>query len=202
MKERFMNTNRKSNTHGVFVTLGASNHSDTNRETNDYYATDPIAMELLLDLEEFSHDVWECACGEGHLSKALEGRGYNVTSTDLVDRGYGTCGVDFLTSNTVFDGDIITNPPYKYAKEFVEHAIESVTDGHLVAMFLRLQFLEGKSRRELFDRYPPKTVYVASGRIACAPGGDFENYNGSAQAYAWFIWQKGYNGPTIVKWFN
>ena len=111
-------------------------------------------------------------------------------------------GVDFLKSDVIFDGDIVTNPPYKYAKEFAQHAIESVTDGHKVAMFLRLQFLEGKSRRALFDKYPPKTVYVASGRISCAMGGDFENYNGGAQAYAWFIWEKGYTGSTTVKWFN
>jgi len=191
-----------SNAHSLFVTLGASNHSDTDREMNDYYATDPLAMELLLKLEQFAHNVWECACGAGHLSKVLEEHGYNVASTDLVYRGYGTGGVDFLKSDVIFDGDIVTNPPYKYAKEFAQHAIESVTDGHKVAMFLRLQFLEGKSRRALFDKYPPKTVYVASGRISCAMGGDFENYNGGAQAYAWFIWEKGYTGSTTVKWFN
>lgn len=194
-----MSTN---NAHSLFVTLGASNHSNIDREMNDYYATDPLAMELLLKLERFAHNVWECACGAGHLSKVLEEHGYNVTSTDLVYRGYGTGGVDFLKSDVVFDGDIVTNPPYKYAKEFAQHAIESVTDGHKVAMFLRLQFLEGKSRRALFDKYPPKTVYVASGRISCVMGGDFKNYNGGAQAYAWFILEKGYTGSTTVKWFN
>lgn len=70
-----------SNAHSLFVTLGASNHSDTDRETNDYYATDPLAMELLLKLERFAHNVWECACGAGHLSKVLEEHGYNVAST-------------------------------------------------------------------------------------------------------------------------
>jgi len=25
---------------------------------------------------------------------------------------------------------------------------------------------------------------------------------GSAVAYAWFIWEKGYKGDTIVKWIN
>ena len=192
-------------TKAVFVTLGASNHSETVRENHDYYATDPKALELLLDVEQFSHDIWECACGEGHLSKVLERRGYNVTSTDLIDRGYGIGGVDFLYSKTKFDGDIITNPPYKYAKEFAEHAIETVTEGHRVAMFLRLLFLEGKARRKLFDKYPPHKVYVASGRIHCCKNGDFseaQRKNSSAQAYAWFIWDKPYNGETIVNWFN
>ncbi len=187
----------------MFVTIGASNHTMDEREEFDYYATDPKALELLLEIEEFSPNVWECACGAGHLSEVLDKKGYNGTSTDLINRGYGTPGVDFLKSDILFDGDIITNPPYKYAKEFVEHAIESVTNGHKVAMFLRLQFLEGKSRRELFDKYPPKTVYVASGRIPCCKNGDFDNCkNGSAAAYAWFIWEKGYAGLTQIKWFN
>lgn len=113
--------------------------------------------------------------------------------------------MDFLIIDNSFDGDIITNPPYKNALEFVEHAIDIVTDGHKVAMLLRLNFLEGKARRKLFDRCPPKTVYVASGRINCCKNGDFSKHqrdNNSAQAYAWYIWQKGYTGDTTVKWFN
>ena len=141
----------------------------------------------------------------GHLSKVLEAAGYDVLSTDLIDRGYGKGDVDFLSYNGTFDGDIITNPPYKYAKEFVEHAIECVPDRHRVAMFLKIQFLEGKSRRELFDRYPPRVIYVASGRINCCKNGDFskeQRSNNSAQAYAWFIWEKGYTGEPVVRWFN
>lgn len=110
--------------------------------------------------------------------------------------------MNFLTSQQTFDGDIITNPPYKYASQFVEKAIESISDGHKVAMLLRLLFLEGKARRKLFEKYPPKIIYVASGRIECALGGDFEHYKGGAMAYAWFIWEKGYKGDTVVKWFN
>lgn len=138
----------------------------------------------------------------GHLSKVLEEHGHNVKSTDLVYRGYGIGGVDFLSSNEKFDGDIITNPPYKYAKQFVERALESVEDGHKVAMFLRVLFLEGKARRELFQKYPPKTVYVSSSRIRCAVNGDFKDDTGGAQAYAWFVWEKGYAGDTTIKWFN
>lgn len=193
-----------STTHNMFITLGASSHTKEERAHLDYYATDPRALELLLELEEFSENVWECACGEGHLSEVLRVNGFNVLSTDLIDRGYGIGGVDFLESTETFDGDIITNPPYKYAKEFVEHAIETITDGHKVAMLLRIQFLEGKARRELFDKYPPARIYVATGRIKCVKNGDFDKYKkeGSAQAYAWFVWEKPYAGDAIVKWFN
>ena len=193
------------NSNSIYKTLGASNHTDKERQTEDFYATEPRAAALLLELEEFDKNIWECACGQGDLSKVFEAAGYKVLSTDLVDRGYGTGGVDFLKCTDVFDGSIITNPPYKYAQEFVEKALELVPDGHKVAMFLKLQFLEGKARRELFKKYPPKTIYVASGRLLCAKNGDFEAMKaggGSAVAYCWYIWQKGYQGDTVVKWFN
>lgn len=193
------------NSNSIYKTLGASNHTDNERQSEDFYATEPKAAELLLELEEFDENIWECACGHGDLSKVLEKAGHKVLSTDLVDRGYGVGGVDFLKCIEIFDGSIITNPPYKYAKEFVEHALELVPDGHKVAMFLKLQFLEGRARRELFKKYPPKVVYVASGRLLCAKNGDFEGMRaggGSAVAYCWYVWEKGYAGDTIIKWFN
>ena len=189
----------------TFSIIGASNHSETEREKNDFYATDPKALELLLDLEEFDSFVWECSCGKGHLSEVLKEHGYMVRSTDLIDRGYGQGGVDFLAVNERFNGDIITNPPYSVAKEFVDHSLEIICDGNRVAMFLKLTFLESKSRRELFDKYPPEYIYVSSSRLQCAMNGDFETYkkgSGTAIAYGWFIWRKGFTGEPRVRWFN
>lgn len=191
------------NTHSVFVTHGASNHSDTERAAFDYYATDPKAMELLLEKESFDSNVWEPAVGAGHLAQVLTAHGYEVTASDIVDRGYpNTYIFDFLNQDCEpFNGDIVTNPPYKYAVQFVERALQLVNNGRKVAMFLKLQFLEGKSRRKLFDFAPPKTIYVASGRLNCAPNGDFTRA-GSALAYAWFVWEKGFTGKPTIEWIN
>ena len=193
------------NSKSIFTTLGASNHTDKQRQNEDYYATDPIAAELLLDVENFNGDIWECACGEKHLAKVFEEHGYNVRSSDLIDR----CGneiFDFLSmENQEWNGDIITNPPYKYAKEFVEKALQIIPNGNKVAMFLKVQFLEGKERKKLFLNYPPKYIYVSSSRILCAKNAEFERMKqggGSAVAYAWYVWEKGYKGNTILKWIN
>lgn len=161
-------------------------------------------MELLLEEETFSPVVWECACGKGHLSKVLEKHGYEVISTDLIYRGYGDPEpLNFLEETlSDFDGDIITNPPYKYALQFVEQALNSVQYGKKVAMFLKLQFLEGKSRKQFFLQNPPKTIYVSSSRLNCAKNAEFEKYPSSAVAYAWFVWQKGFKGDPIIKWIN
>ena len=196
------------NKNSIYKTLGASNHTDKEREANDYYATEPKAAELLLEHEKFHHTIWECACGEGHLAEVFKAHGHNVIATDLIYRGYGVSGsFDFLKTadKDTFDGDIITNPPYKFAKEFCERAIEAVKPGCKVAMFLKLQFLEGKARKEFFKKYPPKTVYVSSSRLLCAKNGEFQKMKdggGSAVAYAWYLWEKGYKGDTVIKWIN
>lgn len=196
------------NTKSVFTCNGASNHSTLEREKNDYYATEPKAVEELLRVVKFEHDIWECACGEGHISKVLIEHGYNVYSTDLIYRGYeGQLQTfDFLSQNVGdLEMDIVTNPPYKQAKEFVMSAIEKVQNGCKVAMLLKLTFLESKSRRTLFEKCPPKYVYVFSSRIQCAKNGDFEKYKkgtGSAVAYAWYVWEKGYKGEPVIRWIN
>ena len=193
------------NQNSIYKTLGASNHTNKEREVNDYYATDSKAIDALLEKATLSHKLWECACGAGDLSKKLVEYGYDVKSTDLIYRGYGMGGVDFLKCEEHFDGDIITNPPYKYAREFVEHALTLIPDGRRVFMFLKLQFLEGKERRKLFDRGELKTLYVSSSRILCAKNGDFEGMRkngGSAVAYGWYEFEKGYNGKPSIEWIN
>lgn len=189
------------NSKAAIAGIAPSNHSLKDRENDDFYATDPKAVDMLCDLEEFSPAILEPACGQGHIAKALEARGYKVRACDLVDRGYGTVGMNFLESDEQnIDADIVTNPPYKLAQEFVEKAMSVVAPGHKVAMFLKLTFLETARRRELFRRYPPKTVYVASQRIACWPNG--RPTSQSMVCYAWFVWQKGFSGDTVLRWFN
>lgn len=187
----------------VFKTLGASNHADHDRQREDYYATEPAATEWLTRLEHFDGPILEPSCGEGHISRALMAAGYEVESRDLIDRGYGTGGCDFLSiDNLAWNGDIVTNPPYKYAQEFVEKALAIIPDGRKVAMFLKLTFCEGKARKALFQNCPPRRIWVSSSRLKCAMNGDFDSVQGSATAYAWFVWEKGYKGETTLKWFN
>ena len=140
----------------TFITIGASNHTDKEREEHDFYSTSPEAIDKLLKSFSLPKKIWECACGTGCLSERLIEFGYDVVSTDLIDRGYG--GVqDFFKADTIPDGCkcILTNPPYKYALEFVEKALSIIPKGKKVAMFLKLTFLEGKARRSLFRSTPP-----------------------------------------------
>lgn len=195
------------NNKSAFKQLGSSNHCDEEREENDFYATDPSAIDDLLKYETFDKNIWECAVGQGHLAERLKQHGYTVECTDSIDRGYpNTEIVDFLKEKYEFDGDIITNPPYKYCTEFILNALDSIPNGHKVAMFLKLTTLEGKKRyEEIYSKYPPKTIYVYVNRVACAKNGEFGKRNNkgkyhSAVCYAWFVWVKGEYGCTELKW--
>lgn len=198
---------KKGNTNSTWATLGATNHSNGIREENDFYATEPKAVKLLCEKEIFNSSILEPCAGLGHISEVLKEYGYNVLSYDLIDRGYGIGNFDFLIDELELykkdiPFDIVTNPPYSLAEQFVRRAIQVIPNNCKVAMFLKLQFLEGKSRRKLFDVCPPKVVYVSSARLQCAKNANFVKNGNNAQAYAWFVWEKGFYGNPIIKWIN
>ena len=189
----------------IFKSLGASNHTENEREKNDYYATDPIAIDELLKKETLNHNVWECACGGLHLSNRLKELGYNVRASDLIKRveDDNIEVLDFLSYQGKYDGDIVTNPPYILAKEFVLKALDIVKEGNKVAMFLKLLFLESQNRyEELFKLYPPKKIYVFSKRVRCQINGDFSKKDSSAICYAWYVWEKGSTSDPVIKWIH
>ena len=172
------------------------------REENDFYATNPKAIELALPhLEKLglSKNVWECACGEGHISEVLKNNGYWVYSSDLINRGYGEVR-DFLSCEKIFDGDIVTNPPFKLASDFVKHGMSLIENGSKICLFLKIQFLESKERKKLFEQYPLKKLLVYSERQQCCRNAEFDKYKATTQCYAWYVFEKGYVGEPTIGW--
>lgn len=100
-------------------------------------------------------------------------------------------GLDFLADDYPYNSVdyIIMNPPYSTIEPFTIRALEIAEKG--ILMLARLQFLEGKGRYENILRdNPPTDVYVYVDRIKCYKNGDFSQTESSAQAYAWFYWNK------------
>lgn len=185
-------------------TLGASNLSNAERSKLDYYGTDPRSTEAMLEKETFNSDIWEPCAGHHLMVDVLKQHGYSVRASDIAEyEGYEHEIVDFLNlpENVDWDGDIVTNPPYNLATEFAVKALSILKPGKKLALFLRLQFLEGQKRDELiFTENPAKVIYYFVNRQVCSKVDDFTE--GSAVAYAWFIWEKGYTGETVVRKLN
>ena len=177
------------------------------RIENDYYATPYESIKSLLEIEKFEGDFIEPCVGGGHIAEVL--KEYYPTSeiigVDLIDRGYkNTIISNYFDYKFNGNYNIITNPPYNLAQEFLEHSMEQIQEGKKVAMFLKIQFLEGVKRRELFEKYPPKIIYVFSKRQNPLRNGEEFDENGkrwsSTMCFAWFIWEKGFKGQPVVSW--
>lgn len=173
------------------------------RHPNDYYRTPAYCTEALLSVETLSAEVWEPACGDGAISRVLERHGHVVLSSDLVWRGYGTANIDFLAvkpprlhfRHPAGPPSIVTNPPFKLAEEFVEHALKF--NPARLCLLLRLSFLEGRKRqRGVFTDRPPARVWVFSDRVTLWHGDDPDaQTTGGAIPYAWFVWDSEAEGP-------
>lgn len=192
----------------VIQILGGANH-DTVREDEDFYATPTMAVQKLIDSFGFkeNEEIYDPCVGKGHILKPFRDAGFAVRGTDLIERHDlwddsivypGNC--DFLNSSGMIAANIVTNPPYKICLEFAKKGLERLAFGYKMCMLLKIQFLETKARYEFFKENPPKYIYVFVNRIGCIPGGESDVNKPSAICYAWYIWEKGFNGEPIVRW--
>ena len=174
--------------------LNIVGHNTKNdRVDYDFYPTPEIATLKLLEKESFKGNIWECACGDGAISKILKSKNYKVFSSDIVCRDYGETTMDFLNSKMIFD-NIITNPPFKLSLEFALHGLKSVKNK--MVLFQKLVFLEGiKRKKELFSLNKLKNIYVISNRLK------FKGYKtGGLMCFAWFVFDVNYNSKPTIDW--
>lgn len=165
----------------------------------DFFPTPAWATHALIENEPFKGTTWECACGDGAMSRVLETAGGRVISSDLYDRGFGEVGHDFLTSTRTAD-NIVTNPPYNAAEGFVHKGVRNAH--RKFALLLRLAFLEGANRANtIFMRVPPSRVWVFSERITFYPQGAVQKGSGTT-AYAWFVWDKDASSGSELRWLK
>jgi hypothetical protein len=190
-----------------FVHITATRSSGaTAADPNDFYPTPPRGTLALLLVEKFRGKIWEPACGDGMMSKVLEAAKYKVVSTDLVDRGYGVGGVDFLAQVKPRAPNVVTNPPFNLINQFVPKAL-GLTTGK-VAILARLSFLEGTRRRAMFKSTPLARVWVFSSRLAI-PHNRFrvdgyvnKDDRGGMIPFAWYVWEHGHEGQPTVDWLE
>jgi len=179
-------------------TLAIAMSARPDAKKDHFYPTPPAGTRALLAVERFDGPIWEPACGEGHMSRELEAAGYEVISTDLVDRGYGTSRVDFLMESRPLAPNIMTNPPFKLGEKFARHAL-GLTTGK-VALLCRLMWLEGRERRRMFEDSPLARVWVFSRRLGMRANTVADK--GGMVPYAWFVFEHGHKGPPALGWVD
>lgn len=186
--------------------FGASGRIHPSRAPFEFYPTPPEAVRALLSVESFDGSIWEPACGDGAISKALATAGHDVVSTDLVDHGFGEQGVDFLRERSPRAKHIVTNPPYGrgLADRFVGHALKlSRETGGSVAMLLNLASLCHPTRHAKFINTPPAAIYGID-ELVCYPNGNPSESTARTplHRYCWMVWKPGHVGRSSFWWLS
>lgn len=167
------------------VSIAGGNHRK-DRVENDFYETPPECISSLLKYELRYIDgkkIMEPCCGAGAISMILKNYGLDVESSDLVDRGYGTTGVDFLDTKTTDCYGIITNPPFNLSEKFITHALDVLKIDYL-ALLLKSQYWHSKRRMSLFLKHPPAVIYPMTWRP------DFLQRGAPTMDCQWTVWRK------------
>lgn len=175
--------------------VGSGQHTYKDRG-QDLYETPPCAVEALLKVEKLPKWIWEPACGPGSIVRALQDRGHMVIASDIIRHKNDQLEIDFLTAENPTDRAIVTNPPYQIAEKFVRHALQLSPK---VIMLLRLAFLESERRKDILENAGLARIHVFRNRL---PMMHRHNWTGkrssSAIAFAWFVWERGFKGPTTI----
>ena len=169
----------------------------------DSYPTPRIAVESLLaaepDVLNTMARVWEPAAGDGNIVHVLRDNGIPVIASDIERYSFALHFVgDFLQQTQAPAGTavLVTNPPYRLAAQFAEHALTLVPDVYLL---LRLAFLESVGRTELLEHSGLRRVLVFRKRL---PRMHRQNWDGpkssSSMAFAWMCWRRNFAGPTTL----
>jgi hypothetical protein len=171
---------------------------------DDFYATPAVAVHALMACEVLPLTIWEPACGDCAIVNILRDNGRGVVATDLVERGCpnSQSGIDFLMERAAPAGvpAIVTNPPFKLAEEFAEHALTLVPQVYLL---LRLAFLEGlRWERGLAKHFA--RCHVFAPRLPFMHRHDFDGVknSNSGMPFAWFVWDRDHEGSATIGWVN
>lgn len=155
------------------------------RRANDFYPTPhSIIAALLANWGPSSLHVWEPCAGDGRLVHALRARGYEVSKTDIAQ------GEDFFGFNQALAPCIVTNPPFKRIRQFIDHAFAIGVEEMALVCPERL-WASGIGRRQFEARRPSLWINLDWREDYLGKGGSPD------RALAVAIWERGdHSGQT------
>lgn len=123
----------------------------------------------------------------------------------LKSLGQNSCYVsDFLTLDMTNKGsfdNVITNPPFKEARQIVDKCLELVKDGGHVTVLHRIDWVGTQERSKWMERRGLKSLTIICKRPVWEIDGKTKNVSDTRE-YAWFVFKKGYSYPPVVKWLT
>ena len=163
--------------------MGCASPTNT-RLANDRYLTPAWCVQALarVESEHWPETLWEPCSGAGDIADVL------LTRTRVVESDLISCRerprirqLDFLKTTQKLATGIVTNPPYRYATAFIEHAVELGVTYH--AWLLKADFLCAQQRLKLVQEFGyPARIWGLTERP------DFLGQGGPTMNCAWLVW--------------
>jgi hypothetical protein len=173
------------------------------RDEHDFYIEEPWCASRLFDVERFEGSIFDPACGSGTIVRAAQAAGLDADGADLIDRAGGQYGVaDFMKAAELVD-NIASNPPFKLARPFAERAL--LLARGKVALVLPSKWIQGDARSRWLETTPLRRVWFLCPRPSMLPGRLVlagEKASGGTVDYAWFCWERGFEGKPHVAWLR
>lgn len=172
---------------GLTATNLTGSSTKHKRKDSDFYPTPSEPIQALINTGLIPKgNLWECACGEGHMAKVFVENRYNVAASDINETGYGV-QKDFLETQLPWENcSIVTNPPFNMSHKFIEHAYKLQPE--VFALLLKANYYHAKKRIELFKQCPPSYILALTWRVDFCFG---ERGNAPPMDCSWYIWVKG-----------
>src|SRR5262245_52351090 len=93
------------------------------RDAHNFYVDPRWCSERLFAVEAFGGLIWDPAAGSGTIPRAAGAAGLSNFASDIADHGSGL-RQDFLIASAPAEAfNVVTNPPFKLARAFVERAL-------------------------------------------------------------------------------
>lgn len=168
------------------------------------WATEKAVEAMLMDGVLNKYDViYEPCCGAGAISDVLEVYGFeNVKKSDIQTADYikGEKGIDVYDIENNACEVVFTNPPYdRMTKDNMLLEFQRIASKKVI-LLLNIFFLSSKERKALLENSHLRHVYIHSDRVTMFPYGMEKPKNGGTKMFAWYVWDKDYNGKPTISW--
>lgn len=173
------------------------------RQVDDWYVEPRWVSRRLFQLEVFPGGVWDPACGGLNIITEAQESGLETFASDKVERAPGVLKMDFFAFDVAQKPNIVSNPPFALAEDFVQHALDM--DPYKVAMLLPSNWVQGDKRSRWLQQTPLKTVYFITPRPSMPPGDALQagvKAGSGTTDYAWFVWERGHRYAPTVSWLR
>lgn len=172
-------------------------------ETPEWATRKAIGQMLEDGIINKESNIYEPCAGAGAISRVLEEYGFiNVKKSDIQTEDYidGERGIDVYKIPDNSCEIVITNPPYnQMTKKNMLHEFKRIASNRVI-LILNIFYLSSKERKEMLENSQLRHIYIHSERVTMFPYGEEKPKNGGTKMFAWFVWDKDYNGDPTLSW--